>query len=54
METILNTQFEQLQKAIEGIMEAKTKVSVLLAAQDPAHSVFYRGSQPTRHAPQPH
>nr|XP_016930544.1 THO complex subunit 5 [Drosophila suzukii] len=25
METILNTQFEQLQKAIEGIMEAKTK-----------------------------
>jgi len=26
METILNTQFEQLQKAIEGIMEAKTKV----------------------------
>ncbi|KAI8039482.1 THO complex subunit 5 [Drosophila gunungcola] len=25
METILNTQFEQLQKAIEGIMEAKSK-----------------------------
>lgn len=46
MEDILNKQFDQLQKAIDGIMDLKTKVPLYWKSKNMVYRAYfcYRGS----------